>query len=114
MQLPLLREHLSLECLVLLPEPSDDAQFVLQESAWQRFLNIIAGVDGYEEMVESLRDVTLVETAYRRFILNIRLGSLQGTLHRSLVIEMGSKLCHFRPDEDLRMRNRLAERHSLQ
>ena len=90
------------------------AQFSADETLRQRLLDVVAAVDGEEEIIQRSLHVATVERLHRIVILTVRLALREGGVDGVLVVVVAGELLHLVPHEHLALTNGLLQADALQ
>ena len=106
--------HLFLEFFILFFQGVDNAEFSANQTAGNRFFNIIAGMDGTEELFQTFLHITFIESAGGCGILHIGLCLFQCLVNSLPVIKSSGEVDDFRTDENICPVNRLFKLDTIQ
>ena len=94
--------------------PVDDVQLAADESLHVGFLDVVAAVDGQEEVVEEGFHVATVEGAHGIVVFLVGLAFGEGSLDDVVVVEMAGEVGDLGLHEDILATDGLAERDAFE
>ena len=92
----------------------DDIQFLADKTLHNGLFNVVAGMDGFKELVEESLKIPFVERFGSSCILNVRLRLFQGAVDGLTVVETFGKSCNFGAYEYVGATDRLPQLYSFQ
>lgn len=101
LQLLILAVELPAHLIPVVPKLPEDVQLAADEPFGLWPFYVVAGVDGYEEVVETFLHITPVKGFAAGTILIVGLGKAQCMLQSLLVIELPGEVDYLGPNEDI-------------